>query len=633
MGLLQKALETYDAHASLVGKVYAGQQPLAPVGHTIANASIEITLDEQGHFVKAEPVSKEDGKTIIPVTEKSAGRTSNINSAPHPLCERIDFLSAEDEKGEKRFSLYCKQLQAWTNSSFTHPMLQPILHYVQGRTLLKDLAAHNMTDPDRQALVRWCVNGIGEESGACWANQHLIEAFVKWYEYECEEANKGQGWCMILGEKAVLTPKHPRGLVPAHHEAKLISSNDRENFTFRGRFSEDWQAATVSYEASQKAHNALAWLIANRSVTIPKGNRVSENPQGETEKISDGGRVFLCWNPQGKKTPDPILPFITNRFSTTTLENYQEELRKTLYGRKTELPSGSGVVIASFDVATKNTARLALTYYNELEGSDFLQRLYDWDATCCWWDWNPKSKQYDVLQSPYLFQIIDCAFGTQRKEKKKKIGGKENYELKADELVMRQQLQRLIACRVDKTLFPADIERALVNRASTPQAYDAQVYRQLLVTACAVIRKYYIDHKKEELTMVLDPERKDRSYQFGRLLAVLEKAERDTYDKDEVREPNAIRLQSVYCKRPFHVTRIIESKLYTAYLPRLNPSTRCFFKNLIDKIMEQIATSPEHEWNKPLEDTYLIGYHLQRIELYKSRKQKEDAYEEEENEQ
>ncbi len=630
MGLLQKAVETYDAHAALAGKVHEGQQPLAPIGHTITNASIEITLDEQGQLVKAETVGKEKEKTVIPATEKSAGRTSNIGSAPHPLCERIDFLSGKDEK---RFGLYLEQLQEWANSPFTHPMLQPILKYVQGRTLLKDLAAHGITEPKEKDIVRWRVNGIGEESGACWINQHLIEAFDKWYEHKCEEADKGQGWCMILGEKAALTPKHPRGLVSIHHEAKLISSNDKQNFTFRGRFSEDWQAATVSYEASQKAHNALRWLIANRSVTIPKGSCILENPQGKSERIPDGGRVFLCWNPQGKKVPNPISPIDTIQSSATTPDNYQEELRKTLYGRRTELPSGSDVVIASFDVATKSTARLALTYYNELQGSDFLQRLYDWDATCCWWAWNPESKQYDIIQSPYLFQIINCAFGTQRKDKGEKAGTKECYRLVADELVMRQQLQRLIACRVDKALFPADIERALVNRASNPQAYDAQVYRGLLVTACAVIRKYYVDHKKEELTMALDPERKDRSYQFGRLLAVLEKAERDTYDKNEDREPNAIRFQSVYCQRPLQTANTIESQLERAYFPRLKPGMRIYFKNLIGEIMEQIVASPEHEWNKPLGDTYLIGYYLQRNELYKSRKQKEDANEEEEDEQ
>ncbi len=602
MGLLQKAVETYDAHAALVGKVQAAQQPLAPIGHTLTTAGIEITLDEQGYLVNAVQVGKDEGKFIIPVTEESAGRTRAF--APHPLCEQVGHLSGENEQ---ELTLYLHQLQEWKDSAFTHPMLPPILNYVQRRTLLKDLEAHGMTNPDRKALVCWRVVGIGEESGACWTNLSLFRAFTSWYEHHRTESDAPESLCMISGESCIPASQHPKGIVPINGNAKLISANDTVNFTFRGRFTEDWQAATIGYEATQKAHNALRWLIADQGVSIMRG-----------------GRTFLCWNPQGKEVPHVVLPFCTVPSTATTPTDYRSVLWSTLQGRQSQLPSGSGVVIAAFDAAT--TGRLALTYYNELQASDFLQRLYDWDATCCWWGWNPESNRYDAIQSPDLFQIVNCAFGTQREENKR-------FKLVTDDRVLKQQMQRLIACRVDKALFPADIERALVNRASTPQAYDAQVYRRLLVTACAVIRKYYVDHRKEELTMALDQERKDRSYQFGRLLAVLEKVERDTYGANEEREPNAIRLQSVYCQRPLHTANTIESQLERAYFPRLKPGMRSYYKKLIGEITEQIFASPEHEWNKPLGDTYLIGYYLQRNELYKARKQKEDTNEEEENEQ
>ena len=40
--------------------------------------------------------------------------------------------------------------------------------------------------------------------------------------------------------------------------AKLISSNDSANFTFRGeRFSDAGQALRIGYETTQKAHSAL----------------------------------------------------------------------------------------------------------------------------------------------------------------------------------------------------------------------------------------------------------------------------------------------------------------------------------------------------------------------------------------
>lgn len=596
MGLLQKAVETFDAHAALAGVVQEGHQPLAPIGHMIATANIEITLDERGDLLDAVPVARENGKTIIPATENSAGRTR----APcaHPLCEQVGYLSGQDEV---KYALYVEQLRAWAESEHSHAMLGPILTYVQKKSLLSDLAAHGMQQVDEKQLVRWRVVGIGADSGPCWTDRTLFRAFEQWYGSLGEQAGEQAALCMVSGEQALPAKQHPKGIIPMNGNAKLISSNDESNFTYRGRFMDDAQALTISYTASQKAHNALRWLAAEQGA-----------------QVVFGGRTFLCWNPQGKRIPHPAHPLRAETASAAVRPtDYREELRRTLEGARTELPASAGVVIAAFDAAT--TGRLAVTYYNELMASDFLQRLYVWDSTCCWWGWNRESRRYDAVRAPFLLQIVNAAFGVQRVEK----GA---ARLVADERVVCQQMQRLLSCRVDRARFPADIKRALVGRASTPQAYDPAIYMNLLSITCAVIRKYYYDHNKEELSMALEETRVDRSYQFGRLLAVLEKAERDTY-KGEDREPNAIRLQSVYCRRPLHTTRQIESQLERAYLPRLKPGLRTFYRELIGEILEKISAFPEQEWDQPLGDTYLIGYYLQRRELYRSKDNKEEEKE------
>ena len=48
----------------------------------------------------------------------------------------------------------------------------------------------------------------------------------------------------------------------------MISSNDKTNFTYRGRFHDVGEAYTISYEASQKIHNALKWLIERQGVKV-----------------------------------------------------------------------------------------------------------------------------------------------------------------------------------------------------------------------------------------------------------------------------------------------------------------------------------------------------------------------------
>lgn len=603
MGLLQKAVETYDCHE----KRYAGVEntnhnALTPICHTIQKAKIEITIDTNGKALNAISV---DEDTIIPATEASAGRSGkDWFKVAHPLCEQLGYLIAED-------NYYIPCLEHWEKSEYSHPILTAVLKYVKNGTILTDLTYYGVIKPDDSGqydiskigkwLIRWVVVGLSDDEGAsaCWRNQKLQNAFIQYYRSSANNSNANL--CMVTGLMEYITTKHPRGTIKHQSGAKLISANDSSGFTYRGRFREDWQASTVSYLASQKAHNALRWLAAEQGV-----------------QAVFGGRTFLCWNPQGEAVPRPVFQLRRPGASPDEVavqpSDYRKQLKQALSGWQEQFRSNTdSVVLAAFDAAT--TGRLALTYYSEQIAGDFLRRLHDWDQWCCW-----ENGKFGI-QSPSLLQIVNCAFGTQRTE----LG---QTRLKTDDRVLRQQLQRLVSCRVDGGLFPADIEQALVHRASTPQAYDRNVWLSILFTACAAIRKYYHDHKKEDWNMELEPNKKDRSYQFGRLLAVLEKIERDTYDAEESREPNAMRLQSIYVQRPFNTFSTIQLQLKKAYLPRLSPASRTYYERLIGEIVERVSDTAS-DLNQPLHDTYLLGYYLQKNELYRSKKGKTTDTEEE----
>ncbi len=124
--------------------------------------------------------------------------------------------------------------------------------------------------------------------------------------------------------------------------------------------------------------------------------------------------------------------------------------------------------------------------------------------------------------------------------------------------------------------------------------------------------------------MKLDPNKNDLSYQFGRLLAVADKIERDYYyiRKDKTRATNAMRLQSAFCQHPYHTFCILDESMKKAYLPRLSPSKRIIYECIVADAMEKISDFPEETWNRPLKDTYLMGYYLQLNELYKSNNKK-----------
>lgn len=124
--------------------------------------------------------------------------------------------------------------------------------------------------------------------------------------------------------------------------------------------------------------------------------------------------------------------------------------------------------------------------------------------------------------------------------------------------------------------------------------------------------------------MTLEPDRQDYSYQWGRLLAIMEKVERDTYQDNEGREPNAIRMQSVFCKRPLYASRLIMEQLKSGYYPKLRPNTRNWYEKLIEEIFFNLSTYPELEQDQQLKDTYLLGYYLQKRALYESKKRMEE---------
>ena len=119
--------------------------------------------------------------------------------------------------------------------------------------------------------------------------------------------------------------------------------------------------------------------------------------------------------------------------------------------------------------------------------------------------------------------------------------------------------------------------------------------------------------------MALEENKKDRSYQYGRILAILEKIEKDTYGNDESRETNAIRSQAYFVQRPQAAFAQIMQQLKTGYYPRLSPGARAYYDRIIGEAMTIISEFSDDEIAKPLAETYLMGYYLQKNALYTKR--------------
>lgn len=606
MGWMQKCCQTYDNNVAFAGKITEGAT-LCPLYFITQKAQIEVTLREDGSFVSATAVRKGEEDTLIPVTERSASRSSGV--CAHPLCDQLIYFGLghpnypDSDLYEEKYLVYRNGLQAWAIRADAHFLIKAVYAYCCSGNIVSDLSKAGVIACDEtgrlqkgninatayeKCLIRWRVisdKGVKAES---WASPELFANYAQYYEESLLTGDRAL--CYVTGEEAIIAQNHPKGIVRFANGAKLISANDSSGFTYRGRFSEAGQAYTVGAVTSQKAHSALRWLVANQAVFC-------------------GGRTFLCWNTAGYRPPDCVGSFRwmdedEDEPSTPTTEpQYREYIKRVLRGHHDALvtlqTADRDVEIIALDAAT--TGRLSVTYYNELAGSDYLDRLERWQTNCCWFCY-PKDGQW-IIATPSLREIAEFAYGTQQ-----------GAFVKADDKVLREQVQLLIGCVVGGTRVSRSIVQALVARCSHPQAYEETNYRKLLYIACAMIRVYH-NQLNQEVTMELDTNNKNRSYLFGRLLAVAEKAERATYGReDQGREPNAIRLQSAFVQHPMHTWKILEGALIP-YYARLNAGSRKYYKDLIGEIVSSFDPADLSSMNKPLEDLYLIGYYLQRKEL------------------
>ena len=154
-------------------------------------------------------------KIIIPVTEKSNGRTSAPE--PNPLCEELGYLFPQ---GKEKYSKYIEQLSSWAASEHTHPFLQPVLAYVKSGSIVNDVQragikdacddCGDLSEKGKKMLVCWKVHGIealeGDMPGreGSWQRPSLVRAFQEWYTSTLTSDGNNRGLCMITGQNGVV---------------------------------------------------------------------------------------------------------------------------------------------------------------------------------------------------------------------------------------------------------------------------------------------------------------------------------------------------------------------------------------------------------------------------------------------
>lgn len=635
MSWLEKCYETHENCQQEIGiqKFQAegdkrSYVPLLPVAHTTQLVNIEVELDQNGNFQDARLLAKDEQTTIIPCTEESSARTSGI--VPHPLVDKLQYIAADYPAygGAKKsgWNLYHTQLQDWCSSPYADAKVCAVLRFLEKGCLVASLVKKHILFLDEngkmptkwtgnkdekpkiletlasadqtESFVRFRVGGIDLAQ-----DEAVRESFIHYYEMKQQRVD----YCTVQGKQMAVSTLSPYKIRNPGDRAKLISSNDSTNYTYRGRFVTAEQALSIGYETTQKAHSALRWLISKQG-------------------CSNGDQTVVVWGTKGEPIPDitadsmdlgddfaaafaqlgqPQLP-------PATESEYAERFNKAIQGYGKALDEKANTVVMILDSATQG--RLSIRYYRELAGSELMKNITDWHRNFAWQlkyrsapesaepGQKPKWKRVSFWGAPSPADIAKAAYGE-----------------KADKKIIQQTVERLVPCITEGKYLPRDLMLSAVHRATAGIGLEPWEYQKTCGIACALICGYYHRNKKEDFVMTdgkyVDETIDDRSYLFGRILACAEQIERRVQSQTgETRPTNAERLRLVFVQRPAKTTALLQQKL-TPYLNRMraNGVSRDKRYSTLQELVGRLGA--EKYTNKPLNELYLLGYACQMMDF------------------
>lgn len=638
MSWMMRLYETYDAAMQL--DLPKPEQPM-PISHTLQNAHIKITIDGEGNFKHAEVLEKT--QIVLPATEKSAGRSSG--EAPHPLADKIQYVAQDyPEFGGKKkayFYGYMKLLKEWNDSKNSHYKAKAVMKYTEKGTVVKDLVGHEILflDANNTLLLSWPKNtekeaplifkvlpkekGVLDQGNAlvCWnvviPNDLVSETWgdqslqKSWVDFELSRSGSHKGLCYITGKQLPLATNHPAKLRHTGDKAKLVSSNDLSGYTFKGRFTDTKnsierngaQAVGIAFEVTQKAHNALRWLISRQ------------------QAFKNSDQVVIAWAVSGKELIQPMedtysflnIADIDLNESPSLEENavdhridlgfdFATSLNKYMMGYKAKFDDTDSIIIMGLDSATPG--RMAVIYYQEFAPQQYIDQISRWHEDFSWYQ---RHKQDSLtiwpIGTPAPRSIWEAIHGSTVNDSLKK-----------------NTIERILPCIVEARQLPLDLMNKAVQRVNNRHAYknDEQwLWEKHLCIACSLYKGFSKRNPIEtkEYKMALEENNHSRDYLYGRLLALAEQIEEMAMivAKEKVRSTHASRLMQRFSSHPFATWKTIEEGInpYQARLKNNIPPLENAYKRLIDDVCEKFKSGDFIKQGQ-LTGEYLLSYHLQR---------------------
>lgn len=571
----------YEDNLDMVGKQFhkkSGKTTkyyfFKPIGFTQIKPKYVFEITDNGtlHGIVEESVEK-----LVPVSLNSATRTKNV--APHILADKIAYF-----KEPKKREAHLKQLAEVSNSLKQDcPELLTVSNYILSNDVYLDLEAYIKASVLNRLKTKSKVPTVDEiqkeekKEFKKISKEYIAFRLISKPDY-FESADFLNIWQKFHIDSVNQSPDYEYGLDYITGNIEKITENvagydgtkkftNVSEHTLKEQF-EKISPTSIGYITFEKAMASLNFLKLHQSVDMPIGN---------------SRRMILL-----EKSNNKVSTQVNNVFSdllsdvldfSNEKKSYQKDLYSLITGKNTSVLSDNFMVIT---VDNFNDGRSAIIDYHPLT-LEYLQNLSDYIN-------NVGCSTFDVLKLMYP--------------------KKTNYAnlISLDHKVLFNAIKngQPIPSKVCKSHF-----RVLINPNNTVYAEDEdkmEIWQRNL----NIFEKLYL-YKREDLPKMLDKNYNNRSYLFGRALAVYHHVE--SRSKDDSNKNNTISMKyfSMMQKSPAKTLMIVKNRTSPYFRKEKHAK---HFEDILLEITDKFEIG---EFNKKevLSEDFLLGFNHQLKALRK----------------
>lgn len=629
MSLLTALLDSYDyaLEHDMVGKPDHFGNILLPMYYNSMKSNgkniIELLLSKESDLLEAHLLP--EGETIqFPVTEDSVARSSGV--APHPLVDSASYVIQDEGK---RSAAYMEQMENWL--AYDDNDFVRIIHDFLIQPGILDAVKQKVKDSEEDEAEKQKKNAVaidfekvfftfsienydGLKNISVSENSDLQARYKVYVEYQnANDPSKERITCNLSGEQDYLCIKHQ----PLMGTARLVSQITANDENWRGRFTMADQNIKLGMETSQKIHLMAKYLLSGEETRRWLGeqanmvswfsddlsNAVAFDPSKSAE-MPAGIFEKLMAEQKGKSDAPAIADVMT------------ENIVKSFTNGKRLFSDDATYYIAIFDKISNG--RVATKYFRTLSASRLKENLVAWQEKYHWRGYSKENR--DKVFTPSPRRLVLAAYGVER----------DGFLEISKKDFLKNQYQNILTALVEGRSIPENFEKALTVNIRHRQNYD-HTWMEVKFCALAVLKD-----KGGFKDAMLNRENTDRSYLFGRLLALFERMEAGTFGEKEERSTNAEKMWTSYTNHPATMMMRLRNLLkpYERKMATSEQNRGLYFKlsrdiSEVTNMLHDNYDMDSAEVNRPLDYGFIFGYEAQMRDIFTKRnKEKEEAKEE-----